>query len=56
MATDHFMVERANRAGEEFANSLLDCLLVMVNIICFLSNLVMIIYKRTDRIDSNNLE
>ena len=55
MATDHFTVERANRAGEEFANSLLDCLLVMVNIICFLSNLVMIIYKRTERIDTNNL-
>ena len=56
MATDHFIVERANRAGEEFANSLLDFLLVLVNIICFISNISMIIYKHTDRRDSNSLE
>ena len=55
MATDHFTVERANRAAEEFGNSLLDCLLIMMNIICLLINLVMIIYKRTERTDNTNL-
>ncbi len=55
MTTDHFTVERANRAAEEFGNSLLDCLLIMMNIICLLINLVMIIYKRTERTDNTNL-
>ena len=56
MTSDHFMVEKNSRAGEEFANSLLDFLLVLVNIICFISNLTMIIYKRSDRRESNSLE
>ena len=56
MATDHLIVERANKAGEEFGNSLLDFLLVLVNIICFISSLIMIIYKCTNRRDSNSLE
>ena len=56
MTSDHFMMEKNNRTSEEFADSLLDFLLVMVNIICFISNLAMIIYKRSVRINSNNLE
>ena len=56
MTTNHFIVDRANRAEEEFANSLLDFLLVLVNIICFISNLTMIVYQRSNRRDSNSLE
>ena len=48
MVTDHLTVERANKASEEFGNSLLDCLWVMMNIICLIINMAMIIYKRTE--------
>ena len=56
MTTNHFTVERTNRAEEEFLNSLLDFLLVLLNIICFVSNITMIVYQRSNRRDSNSLE
>ena len=53
MATDRFMVERANRVAEEFGNTLLDYLLIMMNMIALLINTIMIIYRRTERAENN---
>ena len=55
MATDRFTVERANRAAEEFGNTLLDYLLIMMNMVILMINTIMIIYRRSERAENNTI-
>ena len=53
MATDWFMVERANRVAEEFGNTLLDYLLILMNMVALMINTIIIIYRRSERAENN---
>ena len=53
MATDRWTVEKANRAGEEFGNTLLDYLLILMNMVVLMINTIMIIYRRSERTENN---
>ena len=53
MATDRFTVERANRAAEEFGNTLLDYLLILMNMVALMINTIIIIYRRSERAENN---
>ena len=53
MATDRWMQERANRAWEEFGNTLLDYLLILMNMVVLMINTIIIIYRRSERTENN---
>ena len=53
MATDRWAVERANRVAEEFGNTLLDYLLILMNMVILMINTIMIIYRRSERTENN---
>ena len=49
MATARWMQERANRAWEDLANTVLDYLLIFLNIVTLMINTIIIIYRRSER-------
>ena len=49
MATSRWLQVRANKAWEDLGNLVLDYLLILMNMIVLMINLIMIIYRRTER-------
>ena len=43
------MQERANRAWDDLGNTLLDYLLILMNMVALMINTIIIIYRRSER-------
>ena len=53
MATAKWMQRRANRAWEDLENTVLDYITILLNIVTLTINVVMIIYRRSERQESD---
>ena len=49
MATAKWMQRRANRAWEDLENTVLDYITIFLNVVTLTINVVMIIYRRSER-------